>query len=70
MKTLADYIIDTQRREARFLSTPTKQSYLFTSSHNTQTKDRVNEVLQPNYVSTEGIPCHNSATKKFYDDEK
>ena len=71
MKTLQDYILDAQAKEARFLKAPIdktqKQWDNYVASRNAVTvASQVANVLQPNYVTEEGIPCHNRATALYY----
>ncbi len=75
MKTLNDYILDTKRKEERFLS-PTKPTWQTTQeawkayevSRNAQTS--VAQVLVPQYIYIDkqgnSIPCHNKATYDYY----
>ena len=75
-KTLDDYILDTQRKEARFLSEWNKPTWQTTQeawkayevSRNAQAS--VSNVLVPTYtyVCKDGtsIPCHNKGTHDFY----
>lgn len=66
MKTLNDYIIDNQRREARFCHSRNPTS----SSVTKGTTQDIDNVIHPNYISAEGIPCHNRATQNFYNNNK
>ena len=72
MKTLNDYILDAQRKEARFLKSPSThtetQWKAYANSRNTAQK--AIDVLQPNYTTEDGIPCHNKATADFYSRNK
>lgn len=58
MQTLNDYILDTQRKEERFLG------------RRLATKANVSWILSPNlvYKTKDGreIPCHNKATYDYY----
>lgn len=73
MKTLQDYILDAQAREARFLKSPsTHTQEQWKAYQDSRAKvivetgaTNVVDVLQPNYV-VNGIPCHNRATANFY----
>lgn len=67
MKTLNDYILDTQRREARFCHSRNPSVIPAVTKGTTQ---NIDDVIQPNYVSAEGIPCHNRATQNFYNNNK
>lgn len=67
MKTLNDYILDAQRREERFLKSNTPSPIIPITKGTAQ---NVNEVIQPNYVTPDGIPCHNKATVDFYSRNK
>lgn len=68
MKTLWDYILDMKRKEERFLSEPTSAPRIPIITKGTA--QNVNEVIQPNYVTPDGIPCHNKATVDFYSRNK
>lgn len=68
MKTLNDYILDAQAKEARFLKSPSSHTQAqwkaYANSRNVAQK--ASEVLQSNYTTEDGIPCHNKATADFY----
>jgi len=68
MKTLNDYILDAQRKEERFLNPTQKQWDAYATSRNVA--QRASEVIKPNYVTPDGIPCHNKATADFYSRNK
>ena len=74
MKTLNDYILDAQSKEARFLKSEAiaehtqAQWKAYANSRNTTQK--ASDVLQANYTTTDGIPCHNRATSDFYSRNK
>lgn len=68
MKTLNDYILDAQRREERFLQSHNKPSTIPTVTKGTA--QSIDDVLQPNYTTKDGIPCHNKATADFYSRNK
>ena len=78
MKTLNDYILDAQAREARFLKSPSSHTEeQWKAYQNSRAKvlttagtTKVDSVLQPNYVTEDGIPCHNRATALFYKNNK
>lgn len=67
MKTLADYILDAQRKEERFLKSSQSQTVPTITKGIAQ---KASEVIQPNYVTPDGIPCHNKATVDFYSRNK
>lgn len=72
MKTLNDYILDTQRKEERFMK-PSWQTNeeawkAYEVSRNAQSAVATTLVPQYIYVDKQGnsIPCHNKATYDYY----
>lgn len=70
MKTLNDYILDAQAKEARFLKQESQVSHTETQwkayANSRNVAQKASDVLQANYTTEDGIPCHNRATAKFY----
>lgn len=72
MKTLNEYVLDAQHKEARFVTDRQKPMNSYVASRNAQA--HVQSVLTSDYVyvTRQGvrIPCANMATYKYYKEKE